>query len=291
MVPLAIGAVAGLSKGLIDASNEDKQADDASNVQGVASAVNGSAEQSKQIAQPQVSGSEAGNYGKQAFDAAFTKGVDSVVNPQMNAKDAGKYQRDYLASAFPEMNPWERAGAAATQAGVQAGQQQNQKQMLSMQLSNQKEIAQINANTQKEIAGIQSVTSRQNTKDQVYAQNTKLDAELNKLGAEATNIMQQTNLSTTQQSKMMVEMVTEQLKQKGIMLNNQQIPVLTRRIEEEIKKLKYGKSFIGAAASDATNIIRGALGEVLPEINKSIDWVKGRFDMFKNGEGIQSQLR
>ena len=291
MVPLAIGAVAGLSKGLIEASNEDKQADDASNVQGVASAVNGSAEQSKQIAQPQVSGSEAGNYGKQAFDAAFTKGVDSVVNPQMNAKDAGKYQRDYLASAFPEMNPWERAGAAATQAGVQAGQQQNQKQMLSMQLSNQKEIAQINANTQKEIAGIQSVTSRQNTKDQVYAQNTKLDAELNKLGAEATNIMQQTNLSTTQQSKMMVEMVTEQLKQQGIRLTNEQIPLLNKKIQAEIEKLKYGKSSLGATTNDVGNVLRDAVSQVVPEAKKLWNWTKQRFDMFLNGEGVQSQLR
>src|SRR5690554_7490975 len=41
----------------------------------------------------------------------------------------------------------------------------------SMQLDNQKEIAEMQNETQKEIAGIQSATSRQNTKDQVYAQN------------------------------------------------------------------------------------------------------------------------
>src|SRR5438093_941804 len=40
-----------------------------------------------------------------------------------------------------------------------------------MQLDNQKEIAEMQNETQKEIAGIQSATSRQNTKDQVYAQN------------------------------------------------------------------------------------------------------------------------
>src|SRR5438093_7869055 len=43
-----------------------------------------------------------------------------------------------------------------------------------MQLDNQKEIAEMQNETQKEIAGIQSATSRQNTKDQVYAQNEML---------------------------------------------------------------------------------------------------------------------
>src|SRR5437762_1281778 len=41
-------------------------------------------------------------------------------------------------------------------------------------LDNQKEIAEMQNETQKEIAGIQSATSRQNTKDQVYAQNEML---------------------------------------------------------------------------------------------------------------------
>src|SRR5438105_10587488 len=43
-----------------------------------------------------------------------------------------------------------------------------------LQLDNQKEIAEMQNETQKEIAGIQSATSRQNTKDQVYAQNEML---------------------------------------------------------------------------------------------------------------------
>src|SRR5438874_383422 len=49
-----------------------------------------------------------------------------------------------------------------------------QKELTKMQLDNQKEIAEMQNETQKEIAGIQSATSRQNTKDQVYAQNEML---------------------------------------------------------------------------------------------------------------------
>src|SRR5438046_7083410 len=51
---------------------------------------------------------------------------------------------------------------------------ENQKELTKMQLDNQKEIAEMRNETQKEIAGIQSATSRQNTKDQVYAQNEML---------------------------------------------------------------------------------------------------------------------
>src|SRR5262249_56117916 len=54
---------------------------------------------------------------------------------------------------------------------------ENQKELTKMQLDNQKEIAEMQNETQKEIAGIQSATSRQNTKDQVYAQNEMLRSE------------------------------------------------------------------------------------------------------------------
>src|SRR5205823_14526527 len=75
--------------------------------------------------------------------------------------------------AFPELNAWERAGADASSAGMVDAGFENQKELTKMQLDNQKEIAEMQNETQKEIAGIQSATSRQNTKDQVYAQNER----------------------------------------------------------------------------------------------------------------------
>src|SRR5207245_5091018 len=68
----------------------------------------------------------------------------------------------------------ERAGADASSAGMVDAGFENQKELTKMQLDNQKEIAEMQNETQKEIAGIQSATSRQNTKDQVYAQNEML---------------------------------------------------------------------------------------------------------------------
>src|SRR5262249_58725516 len=67
--------------------------------------------------------------------------------------------------------PLFRSGADASSAGMVDAGFENQKELTKMQLDNQKEIAEMQNETQKEIAGIQSATSRQNTKDQVYAQN------------------------------------------------------------------------------------------------------------------------
>src|SRR5207249_4439912 len=104
-------------------------------------------------------------------NAVSDKLLDLVGLGGKSAADKGKDTRDYLAAAFPELNAWERAGADASSAGMVDAGLENQKELTKMQLDNQKEIAEMQNETQKEIAGIQSATSRQNTKDQVYAQN------------------------------------------------------------------------------------------------------------------------
>src|SRR5262249_14228176 len=101
--------------------------------------------------------------------------LDLVGLGGKSAADKGKDTRDYLAAAFPELNAWERAGADASSAGMVDAGFENQKELTKMQLDNQKEIAEMQNETQKEIAGIQSAASRQNTKDQVYAQNEMLN--------------------------------------------------------------------------------------------------------------------
>src|SRR5204862_5561881 len=79
-----------------------------------------------------------------------------------------------------------------------------------LQLDNQKEIAEMQNETQKEIAGIQSATSRQNTKDQVYAQNEMLAYQQKESTARVASIMENTNLSKQQQvSEIMRQMLTQ----------------------------------------------------------------------------------
>src|SRR5580765_2838768 len=106
--------------------------------------------------------------------AVSDKLLDLVGRGGKSAADKGKDTRDSLAAAFPELNAWERAGAYASSAGMVDAGFENQKELTKMQLAYQKEIAEMQNETQKEIAGIQSATSRQNTKDQVYAQNEML---------------------------------------------------------------------------------------------------------------------
>src|SRR5579864_4052090 len=137
---------------------------------GIASALAGGA-MSKLL----VGGQKAASGGIQGDVLATDNNtVGMGVAGMKSAADKGKDTRDYLAAAFPELNAWERAGADASSAGMVDAGFENQKELTKMQLDNQKEIAEMQNETQKEIAGIQSATSRQNTKDQVYAQNEML---------------------------------------------------------------------------------------------------------------------
>src|SRR5215213_3763143 len=124
------------------------------------------------------------NAGKGLLEGTWQAGTSAVSGKLRDlvglggksAADKGKDTRDYLAAAFPELNAWERAGADASSAGmVDAGFE-----------------------NQKEIAGIQSATSRQNTKDQVYAQNEMLAYQQKESTARVASIMENTNLSKQQ---------------------------------------------------------------------------------------------
>src|SRR5256885_1537644 len=71
-------------------------------------------------------------------------------------------------------------------------------------------LKKIQNENQKEIAGIQSATSRQNTKDQVYAQNEMLAYQQKESTARVASIMENTNLSKQQQvSEIMRQMLTQ----------------------------------------------------------------------------------
>src|SRR5256886_1390306 len=63
---------------------------------------------------------------------------------------------------------------------------------------------------EKKIDDIQSATSRQNTKDQVYAQNEMLAYQQKESTARVASIMENTNLSKQQQvSEIMRQMLTQ----------------------------------------------------------------------------------
>src|SRR2546423_12196346 len=146
---------------------------------GIKSAIQGSNVPNPDEAVPSFVSGAVAKAGKGLLEGTLQAGPSAVSDKLLDllglgakpAADKGKDPRDYLAAAFPELNAWERAGADASPRGMVDAGFENQKELTKMQLDNQKEIAEMQHETQKEIAGIQSATSRQNTTDQVYAQN------------------------------------------------------------------------------------------------------------------------
>src|SRR4051794_19805148 len=157
---------------------------------GIKSAIQGSNVPNPDEAVPSFVSGAMAKAGKGLLEGTLQAGTSAVSDKLLDlvglggksAADKGKDTRDYLAAAFPELNAWERAGADASSAGMVDAGFENQKELTKMQLDNQKEIAEMQNETQKEIAGIQSATSRQNTKDQVYAQNEMLDRKSGSAG-------------------------------------------------------------------------------------------------------------
>src|SRR5262249_16219143 len=136
--------------------------------------------------------------------------------------------REYLGGSLSDVNAGGRGCSHASSAGMVDAGFEHPKELTKMQLDNQKEIAEIPNETQKEIAGIQSANSRQNTKDQVYAQNEMLAYQQKESTARVASIMENTNLSKQQQvSEIMRQMLT-QAQTAGQYFTNDQIKEMTR---------------------------------------------------------------
>src|SRR5690625_8008153 len=102
-----------------------------------------------------------------------------------------------------------------------------------MQLTKQKKIPGLQNYTQKEIAGIQSSTSRQNTKDQVYAQNEMFAYQQKESTARVASIMENTNLSKQQQGSEIMHQKLTQAQTDGQYFTNDQIKEMTCKFSAE----------------------------------------------------------
>ena len=267
--------------------------------QGIQSAIQGSNVPSPgQLPDSQNSGvmADAGNMlrnaGKSLLDGTIQAGSDKVKQALIDkliggndAKDRGKATRDYLAAAFPELNAWERAGAGASTAGLESSAQNQQKEMLKMQLDNQKDIAKMQMDNNLQIAGIQSATSRQNTKDSVYAQNEMLQYNQRESQARVESILANTNLTDKQATHEIMRMALTRAQETGQHLTNSQIIALEKKVHAEIGKIhqdtqnsRYGSSQVTAAAKDVTNMITDAA-------SGAADWASQQWNsFFKDGK-------
>src|SRR5215213_16750 len=241
---------------------------------GIKSAIQGSNVPNPDEAVPSFVSGAMAKAGKGLLEGTLQAGTSAVSDKLLDlvglggksAADKGKDTRDYLAAAFPELNAWERAGADASSAGMVDAGFENQKELTKMQLDNQKEIAEMQNETQKEIAGIQSATSRQNTKDQVYAQN---------------------------------EMLT-QAQTAGQYFTNDQIKEMTRKVSAEVdlvhqqtQNQRYGSSHIGATAKDISNVVTDAASgvvDIFHGIDKAVADTWNNFWKDGKADGIGSNL-
>src|SRR5712675_1181289 len=257
---------------------------------GVKSAIQGSNVPNHDETVPSFVSGAMAKAGKGLLEGTLQAGTSAVSDKLLDwvglggksAADKGKDTRDYLAAAFPELNAWERAGADASSAGmVDAG------------FENQNE-------TQKEIAGIQSATSRQNTKDQVYAQNEMLAYQQKESTARVASIMENTNLSKQQQvSEIMRQMLT-QAQTAGQYFTNDQIKEMTRKVSAEVdlvhqqtQNQRYGSSHIGATAKDISNVVTDAASgvvDIFHGIDKAVADTWNNFWKDGKADGIGSNL-
>src|SRR2546430_1772835 len=152
----------------------------------------------------------------------------------------------------------------------------------------------------KKIAGIQSATSRQNTKDQVYAQNEMLAYQQKESTARVASIMENTNLSKQQQvSEIMRQMLT-QAQTAGQYFTNDQIKEMTRKVSAEVdlvhqqtQNQRYGSSYIGATAKDISNVVTHAASgvvDIFHGIDKAVADTWNNFWKDGKADGIGSNL-
>src|SRR6476661_2499497 len=255
---------------------------------GIKSAIQGSNVPNPDEAVPSFVSGAMAKAGKGLLEGTLQAGTSAVSDKLLDlvglggksAADKGKDTRDYLAAAFPELNAWERAGADASSAGMVDAGFENQKELTKMQLDNQKEIAEMQNETQKEIAGIQSATSRQNTKDQVYAQNEMLAYQ-------------------QKVSEIMRQMLT-QAQTAGQYFTNDQIKEMTRKVSAEVdlvhqqtQNQRYGSSHIGATAKDISNVVTDAASgvvDIFHGIDKAVADTWNNFWKDGKADGIGSNL-
>lgn len=241
------------------------------------------------------------NAGKALLDGTIQAGSDKVKQAMIDkliggndAKKQGNATRDYLAAAFPELNAWERAGAGASGAGQTTDTINQQKELMRMQLDNQKDIAKMQMKNNLDIAGIQSATSRENTRDQVYAQNEMLKFNQQESQARVESILANTDLTAKQATHEIMRMALTRAQETGQHLTNSQIMALEKKVYAEIGKIhqdtqnaRYGSSQVTAAAKDVTNMISDAAGGVA-------DWASQQWNsFFKDGksDGITLNTR
>jgi len=232
----------------------------------------------------------------EAAPGAVKQGVESLLNPKRSPKQKGSDARDYLAAAFPELNPWERAGAGGTMSGLGDANLDNQKDIAKMQMANNIDVAKINAKNQLDIAGIQSATSRANTADTVYAPNQMLPFNQRESTERVRNLISNSALSVEQATTQVTQQLLNKAQEANVRLTAPQIEAMTDKVGEDIKRqreetnnARYGSSQAGKTVKDVSNVLYDGGSYIWSKMREFDSWIDSKISSDnKKEEGIKS---
>src|SRR5699024_9711201 len=149
-------------------------------------------------------------------------------------------------------------------------------------------------------AGIQPATPRQNTKDQVYAQNEMLAYQQKESTARDASIMENTNRSKQQQvSEIMRQMLTQAQTARQYFTNDQ-VNEITGKVSDEAvlvhqqtQNQGYCSSTIGGTAKGISYVVTDAascVGDIFHGIDKAVADTWNNFWKDGKADGIGSNL-
>lgn len=196
---------------------------------------------------------------------AIVSGLESKISERLTggAGKQGRNAREYLDNAFPELNPWEKAGAGASGIGAQTGED-NAMKMKRMELKNAKEIAGIQSATAIKTAQISSAPSHERN---------LLDSP--KIEAEISNIYAQGSLTREQAAHEVFKTFETQMRTAGIQVNTQ---LLRAQINKALVDTNLSHAQIQKTLVDAMNGAN-ATSEVTKPIYDFVRWLGHSFDV------------
>lgn len=227
--------------------------------------------------------------------------LDGVFGSATSGARMGKETRAYLDAAYPELNPWEKAGAGGTMAGAQGGAAASQQSIVDKQLANQVKIAEANNETQLKQAGIASATSIKNNQDNIALAAQKQPHEINVLKQQVANLAAQEGLTNEQRRSAAQSIVESSARVNNIHLSSEQIKKATDKIVQETENMAGGQTVLGRGLSDLEHYgdrsnkwfmdkIDSVKSDAMPWIDKAGDAISKSFDMYKKSMGIGSSV-
>lgn len=173
--------------------------------------------------------------------SALSGGLASAINNKLSggAGKQGRNAREYLNNAFPELNPWELAGAGASGIGGQQAEQQNAFKMKQMELNNAKDIAKIQSSTAIKTAQISAAPSHESN-----VQNAP------KIEAEIASIYANGSLTREQAAHEVYKTYLTQLQAAGVEVNTQKLKAEINHIVARTFNERYASSTPGKIMKD-----------------------------------------